>query len=835
VEPLGPQQERELMMRKPQHHKHCPEGTFQYPADGVGFPRPFRARCSVFGYLVIALLAFGSSACSVSQYLPEDAFLYRGASVEIVAPDTVNTVALETATVALLEENTNQKIPLLGYYPVWRYYRWREKAARRPEGKEEKGAAPILYDKRLAETVGTLLENRAANSGFFRHEASFRVDTNLAAREISVRYKLRVGHPYRLDSLVYFVTDSSVLETIQQPSVPRLLQPGIQYDLDLIKAQRENWELALRRDGYYYAREDDFLFLADTVVGDHRVNMLVKLKEGVPSRNLTPQRLRAINVLLNPDTDYPTTTHLGPDTTRVGGVSVICTDCPIRPTMIEEAFTQSAGKRYDPVEHDKTLRRLADYNTFRYISMNYEPVAGTDSALVLTANLQLRMKRRIEGEFGLTYNNARYFGPNVRLAYLNRNLFRGAELLRIEGDFNYAVFLGENRDSRIPRSGIYGLTASLQVPRLWLPWRRREFSTAITSKTVVELSGKLENLNLNLAGFAGEIETQSLEELSRLVEADSTASEGVTLFQLGGKLGYTWRQRLERSHLFYPLSIRFQNPVVRNQEILDLARGLGVAPGTQVTGPSRFDRMIVFSPEYVYSLDSRRQGGRAHNFYWQQTVSLNWNNVFPVGTRNFTEGRETSFYPILESDLRYYWSLSSKQQLAVRLHGGIAYPFSERAIVPYFDLFTIGGPNSLRGFVPRQLGPGRTAPINNNLLTFGGFGNVLLESSFEFRQRLFYPLEMAAFVDVGNIWTCRTELEPLETDFRATNFFRELAVNAGVGFRFDLEFLVLRLDLAKPLQIPYENVLSGQRIPNRVVGDAPDRSLRFVVAFGYPF
>lgn len=785
----------------------------------------------------MALVTMLLGGCSVTQYLPEDEYLYRGASVEVVGPDTVKTSGLATAANGVLESNTNRKIPVLGYYPVWRYYRWQKKVDRNPEkyaGREGKGEAPIFFDETLAETVATLLENRASNSGYFNNGAEYHLDTNRDARTISVEYRLEVGAPYLLDSVTHSVTDTSVARVIQQAKVPNLLRSGLQYDLDEIKAQRQNWELALRRAGYYYARGDDFLFLADTVAGNHEVDLLVKLKNGVPDRHLTPQRLAAINVYPNRD---PSTGDIQaqPDTVRVGGLTIIYRDCPLRPEIIDEAFAQRTGDLYDPTAHDKTLRRLADYNTFRYISMNYEPVPETDTALVLNAYLQPRLKRRFEGELGLTYNNARYFGPNVRLAYLNRNLFRGGELLRLEGDFSYALFLGNEGSSRIPRSGIYGVTASLQVPRLWLPWRRKGSFRGLTSGTIMELSGKLENLSLNLAGFAGELESQSLDELLSLVEADSTASERVSLLQLGGKLGYTWRERTTKTHNLYPFSVRYQNPVVRNQEILDLARGLGVAPGTEVSGPTRFDRMIVLSPEYVYTFDTRKGGPRKHDLFWQQTISLNWNNVFPVGTRNFTDGRESSLYPILETDLRYYWSFSEGQQLAARLHGGVAYPFSERAIVPYFDLFTIGGPNSLRGFVPRQLGPGRTAPINNNLLTFGGYGNVLLETSVEFRQRLFYPLEVAAFADAGNVWTYRTELEPLDTDFRTSDFFQELALDAGIGFRFDLQFLVLRLDIAKPLHIPYEDVLPAQRIPNRVVGDAPDRSLRYVIAFGYPF
>jgi len=47
-------------------------------------------------------------------------------------------------------------------------------------------------------------------------------------------------------------------------------------------------------------------------------------------------------------------------------------------------------------------------------------------------------------------------------------------------------------------------------------------------------------------------------------------------------------------------------------------------------------------------------------------------------------------------------------------------------------------------------------------------------------------------------------------------------MNAGLGFRFDLTFLILRIDAAKPLRIPFDNTVANKNV-------------RIVLAFGYPF
>ena len=776
-------------------------------------------------------------SCSISQYLPEDEYLYLGSSVNIEAPDGTPTGELQLEVNRTLNDNVNAKTPLLGYYGIWKWYRWQEKAAKNPEkyaDKDPKGSEPIFYDEKLAESVGNLIENRAANNGYFQHDLEFALDTLQDPRAVKVDYLLEVGHDYRIDTVETFWSDADVGRIVDSTMrAGTLLKPGVRYDLNLVKAERKRWEEALRAAGYYFASGNDFIFLADTVQGNHQVKLLAKIKDDIPPNHLTPQEIVDINVYPNVD-PRDTLRQFQNAAVRVGGIDVICDDCPLRPEILDEGFDQEIGRLYSPTSHNKTLRRLANYNTFRYISMSYDPVPGSDSTLVLNAYLQPRLRRRIEAEFGLTYNNARYFGPNLSLTYLNRNLLRGAELLRLEGDFSYAISSGE--DVRVPRSGIYGLQATLEVPRLWLPKRRKLIPRVFTSGTVISLGGKLETLDMNLQLFDSEIQSNQLNDLAALVELDKEATETVSLLQLSGKFGYTWRRRIAKSHAFYPLSVRFQDPQVSSPQLLDLARQLGVAPGTD-NGASRFDRMLVFSPTYTLTYDDRKKGLKTHNIFWQQTIALSVNNVFPVGTRIREAEAEQSIYPQLETDLRYYLTLSNRQQFAVRFHGGAAVPFTDRAIVPYFDLYTIGGPNSLRGFSPRELGPGRTAPVagGGNLLSFGGYGNLILEASVEFRQRINSLIEVAPFFDAGNIWTYKTELEPLDTDFRQNTFLNELAMDAGLGFRFDLQFLILRIDLAKPLRIPYEDTLPSQEIPFAAAGQAPDKNIRFVLAFGYPF
>lgn len=782
--------------------------------------------------LVSMILLLLTTGCNVTKFLPEDEYLYYGSSVEVVAPEGVKTTELATELNGVVDRQGNQKTPLLGYTQIHKYYKFERKKAENPEkyeDREEKGRPPVFYSDDLVNSMDNLLENRAAANGYFRAQSRYELDTNYQQREIAVNYTVRVGEPYTLDSLRYYVTDTALARHFRELRPETYLKPGRRYDLDALKNERTRLQEALRERGYFYFVGEDLEFLADTLGPGRDVELLMKLKRDVEPRHLIPQRIETVDVYPNLE-DRDSLERLALATTDFKGLTIHCDYCPMRPEILDEAVALRPDDLYEQQKHKNTLRRLSSYNAFRYVAVDYEPV--NDSLLHMRVFTKPLLRRRIEGELGLSYNNARYFGPELAAAYTNRNLLRGGELFRLEGDLTYAVFLGNEAETRIPRSAIYGVKASLEVPRLWLPRRRKLIPRVITSGTSMEAGLRVESLRMNLARFRREIEDQNLDGLSDLIGADSTATEGVNLRQYFAQFGYFWRRRIKKSHRFYPLSFRFQNPTVADEEVLALSRNLGITGQNQQQNLSRFDRMLLWSPNYTLTYDTRLDGLDANNIFWQQYISMNFNRVTAVGRDAQSLPTEVSIYPQVETDLRYYHIFNRRQVLAARVHGGIAFPLTDRAIVPFFDQYTIGGPNSLRGFVPRQLGPGRTIPENNNLLSFGGFGNVILEGSLEFRQKLNDIVEIAAFADAGNIWTYKTELEELTSDFRRENFIDELALNAGLGLRLDFQFLILRIDLAQPLIIPYEDAVN--QLPNPSTARVDD-ALKLVIAFGHPF
>ena len=114
-------------------------------------------------------------------------------------------------------------------------------------------------------------------------------------------------------------------------------------------------------------------------------------------------------------------------------------------------------------------------------------------------------------------------------------------------------------------------------------------------------------------------------------------------------------------------------------------------------------------------------------------------------------------------------------------------------------------------------------------------GDVKLQANLEYRTRLFGNLQGAIFLDMGNVWDLDKAHSSVtgETDdiqFRVGSFWKQMAVGTGVGLRYDLDFLVLRLDWGIGLHVPYETNKSGFfNIPRFKDGQA------LHLAVGYPF
>lgn len=109
-------------------------------------------------------------------------------------------------------------------------------------------------------------------------------------------------------------------------------------------------------------------------------------------------------------------------------------------------------------------------------------------------------------------------------------------------------------------------------------------------------------------------------------------------------------------------------------------------------------------------------------------------------------------------------------------------------------------------------------------------GDVKLEANIEYRFPILGDLYGATFLDAGNVWLMKKDEARPGGELTMRNFAKSVALGTGVGLRYDLTFLVIRLDLGIALHAPYDTGKSGYyNIPKFKDG------LGLHFAIGYPF
>lgn len=131
--------------------------------------------------------------------------------------------------------------------------------------------------------------------------------------------------------------------------------------------------------------------------------------------------------------------------------------------------------------------------------------------------------------------------------------------------------------------------------------------------------------------------------------------------------------------------------------------------------------------------------------------------------------------------------------------------------LPYFKQFYGGGPNSMRGWPIRGLGPGSEQVRIGRVLA--GNGDIQLEANLEYRFDIakfsWGKLTSAVFVDVGNIWN-RPGSGNSNRELALSKLYQQLAVSTGVGLiRLDFEYFLIRLDYGFRLKDPIRTVGNG--------------------------
>ena len=760
-------------------------------------------------------------SCSNTKFLKDGQMLYTGAEVKIES-DTLSKKE-KSELQSALEENLTPKpnSSFLGLRP--KLYAYNATS----EPKKEKGLKywlkykfgeePVLLGDVDREFNKDIIVNYSENKGYFNAKAKY--DTVSKNKKAQVIYTLNPGARY-LISNVNFPQDSTLINSeIQNLKAKTLLKSGNPFDLDVIKNERQRIDDGLKDKGFYYFSPDNIIVQADsTVTKEPKVELIVKLKDNTPklateqftidkvvvfpNYNLRDAKKGKYNIPMNPDSlkGY-----------EYNDIYVVDPDKKFKPRIFDRALYFNKGDIYNRKDHNLSLNRLISLGVFKFVKNDFVVSDSLnhkfDAYYVLTPRELQSLRLEALGRT----NSANYAGSELNLNWTQRNFFRGAEQFKASVYGAFDVQIGGPEDAEnIFRAGT---NVQLSIPRIVAPFRFNS-SSAFVPRTNIKLGYEFQNRT--------------------------------TLYSLNtfnASFGYQWKENVRKEHELNVIDVSLIRPADITEKFVTKSKG---NPYLQrIT-----DKQLIFGPTYSYTY-STTMLPRKNTFYYKGMLDLAGNITGLVTGANKKEGKEKTIFGVpfsqyakIENDVRFYHKFSEKTSFASRFIAGAAIPYGNSEHIPFSRQFFVGGSNSIRAFRARTLGPGSYDPRgeDNSRALFDQSGDVKLELNAEYRANLYKFLNVAAFVDAGNIWLINDDIDDKGVNTRpggkfSKEFLSEIAVGAGVGLRLDFSILVLRLDLAMPLRVPYYEKGDRWAFDRINFGDSSWRrdNLILNIAIGYPF
>ncbi|HEX8505557.1 MAG TPA: BamA/TamA family outer membrane protein [Hymenobacter sp.] len=750
------------------------------------------------------------SACSGLKYVPEGQQLYTGSKVILKTPGKIpNESALQTELESVIRPKPNASF--LGLRP--KLYFW-GKGQGKKKGLSKLlatkfGEPPVLLkDVKISATSG-LITNRLYNNGFFKGTVTNEVKTQ--EKTAQVNYTANTGKVYTIQEIHFPERDTLVDRDIRATQAGSLLKVGDPYNLNTFTAERVRIDNVLKNQGYFYFTPDYILFQVDSTLDD-KVNVYLRVKATAPAKATQPYYLDVIKL----NTNYVLTDTARRAPVRFRGYQYFPDEKVLRARAITNATFLYPDSLYRRKRRDQTISRLMSLNLFKFVEIRLKPAEAGDSAgrARLDADvLMSQLKRKsLRADLQLVSKSNGFTGPGLTLSFRNRSALRGGEQLLLNATATAETQTappanGESRNNTGLTSTEFGVSAQLAVPRLIAP-------------NLPLLDVRLPNSDFQPRTNFG----AGVRYVTR------TGYFSTTNFNLN--YGYSWKTKITNEQELRPIDVQYslvsttpefeailqQRPFLRNS----------------------FEQQFVLGSSYRYTYNQQVLEQRRQQIFFQGQAEVSGNLASAVssvlGLSKDPEGRYTvvgqafSQYAKFDLELREYYRISqnptSGNRIVARLQAGIGMPYGNSAgrSLPYLRQYGIGGPNSIRAFAAREIGPGTYKPNdndNNSISYYDQVGDIRLEGNLEYRQDLVPYLKGAVFVDAGNIWLANPDPDRPGGEFKASNIFNQLAVGAGAGLRVDVQFFVIRFDYAFPLMAPY--------------GTPTNSAGRLNLAIGYPF
>jgi len=762
-------------------------------------------------YIPILIIPILFYSCSATKHIPEDEYLLHSYKIE-----TKDGEFDKKSLNDYIKQKPNKRIIF------WRFYLslYNLSSPQKENGfnnwLRRIGEPPVIYDEVLKEKSSEQLELYMRNKGFYHVDVSDTI--HYRNRRAKVIYTVTPNQPYTIRSITYFFQDATLSSMVLADTTSSKFRVGERFDVDVLQQERIRIETVLRDSGYYYFTRQYVYYEVDSTLNNQQVDITLGISN-YPKQNSRGKVLHVDHPVYNIRDVYLVTDYnavsfdknkdsglIGKDTLVFDSVHVVYTEKPnIRPSMVTQKNYIIPGALYDASDVQRTYRNLSSLSALQMVEIRFNEVESEppllDCEVLIAPATRQSYTIKVEGT-----NSAGNFGAAGNLSYRHRNLFGGSE--QFDLSFLGAIeTLRESDADSDPSATLnlmqeFGVETRLRIPKFLLPFKTDQFIRRYNPQTNIRLS-------------------YNYQKRPDYIRTLANAS-----------FGYDWRGSENLVHRVYPLEA-----------------SLILTPFKDSTFESWLEgKYLFYSYEPHLILDTRysmtwsnqkllkNQSFQDVRFNVETAGNLLYGGykVFAAdpGDENYQLlGVDYAQYLKVDIDFRSHNVLYEDVSLVLRGFAGVGFAYGNSAAMPFEKQYFSGGANSIRAWQVKNLGPGSYQDPEKSTYP-NQTGDVKLEANMEYRFKLFWKMEAALFLDVGNIWSLSSEDDREGAGFEFTRFYKELAVGTGVGARAVFSFFIVRIDLGVPLRNPYPIGGSAWLPGNSGISG---KDLTFNLAIGYPF
>lgn len=745
------------------------------------------------------------SSCSVSKILNENEVLYTGTNFEFSNKKEIKkTGELKAALSSEIYPKANSKF--LGLFPlrIW-FYKKIEPNPEKEKGlkhwlKYKIGRKPVLLSDFNTETIETVINKTMQDNGYFNTSNTLEIEqkNKKAALNFTVQ-----NNKQSILSKIYYNDEITTLDSVVKHYKKYETKSGDAYNLKKLETDRTNLAIEIRSLGYYDFDKKDIYYVIDTSGKEFELSLYRKVKP--PKNDSTHQKYYVSDINVYPsyfgiDTNYSENHQYKNELDIFQNFNYIG-----KKTLYENILIKNKGL-FSVKDYNYTAERLNALGVYKFIDIQYSK--NENDSLTVDIKLTPGKYQGVKFDIAANTSNRSFFGTELSVSYFHRNLFKGAENLTVKASTGIEFqFIDSKAAINILE---VNFEAKLGLPRLLVPFKNRKIRSGTPPRTFFSIE-----------------------------ESYQQWLEYYTLNSLNFSYGYDWLSNKKHHHVLTPFYINFLSLLSTTEEFDET---LSNNPSLQES----FENNVILGSSYKFSLSTQKNEDDKNYFYFSAFAETAGNISYGISKAikpNKTDAYEILGIPFaqftkLDLDLRHYLKLTKDVTLASRLNTGLGFAYGNSSSLPYSKQFFIGGPNTIRAFAFRSLGPGNfSSDTEDESSALEQSGDIKLLLNTELRFPLYKFIKGAFFLDAGNIWLREEDPDRPESQFKLNTFAEQLALGTGLGLRLDFQYIVIRADFGVPLHKPFN--ASGQKwiidFPEQGYSEWQKENFILNIAIGYPF